>query len=122
MSCCATSELRRARPLLGTLVELAVRGRDRSVLEAAVAAGFPECAEIHALMSFHEPCSDVTRINAGAAAAPVPVDARTWRVLERAREISEASAGAFDVTVAPALVASGVLPRPGGVEASDVHG
>ncbi len=77
----------------------------------AIEAGFAAIAEIHGLMSFHEPSSDVSRINR-AGASTVAVDPRTWAVLADAGRMAEASNGVFDITVAPDLVAWGFLPRP----------
>jgi len=77
----------------------------------AIEAGFAAIAEIHRLMSFHEPSSDVSRINRAGAGA-VAVDPHTYAVLAGAQRMAEASNGIFDITVAPDLVAWGFLPRP----------
>jgi len=66
-------------------------------------------------MSFHEPDSDVSRINR-AGAGTVKIDPCTWAVLAEAGRMAEASNGIFDITVAPDLVAWGFLPRPDGPE------
>jgi thiamine biosynthesis lipoprotein len=107
----ATEECRRARPLLGTLVEIAARGRDAP---AAVTQAFRAVEEVQRLMSYHDPDSELSRINREAARTAVKVSPHTWRVLEAARAFSQASAGLFDITVAPALVARGFLPRHAG--------
>ena len=57
---------RRAKPLLGTLVEIGVMAGSQEHADAALAAAFGEIAAIHALMSFHEPASDLGRINASS--------------------------------------------------------
>jgi thiamine biosynthesis lipoprotein len=105
-----SSSLRRARPLLGTLVEVSATG-DPRLLPAAVQAAFTAMERVHRLMSFHAPDSDVSRLNRYARRYPVSVDPQTCDVLAQARTISEASNGAFDVTVAPRLVEWGYLPR-----------
>ena len=102
----------RARPLLGTLVEIACVGLPSEAAHARIDAAFAIVAEIHGLMSFHTPDSDVTRLNQRAAAGPVEVDPRTRAVLALALELAAASDGAFDITVAERLVAWGRLPRP----------
>ncbi len=101
--------MRRARPLLGTLVEIAAEG-DGADLPAAIEAAFAAIAAVQRLMSFHDPDSDVSRINAAAAGDAVTIDAQTFQVLRCARQISERSDGVFDVTVAPVLVDGGFLP------------
>jgi thiamine biosynthesis lipoprotein len=65
-------------------------------------------------MSFHEPDSDVSRVNRAGAGGPVAVDPHTFTVLTQAQHMAEASNGIFDSTVAPDLVAWGFLPRPDG--------
>jgi len=99
----------RCRPLLGTFVRIRVHELAPERARAAIEAAFAEVASVHRLMSFHEGESDVSRLNRDGAAR---VDGRTYAVLECAGEIASASRGLFDVTVAPALVASGALPRP----------
>ena len=105
-----SSSLRRARPLLGTFVEIRVDGNPR-ILSAAVDQAFAAIARVHRLMSFHDPESDVSRLNQEAYRQPVRIDPQTWAVLDRARCISETSNGAFDITVAPRLVQWGYLPE-----------
>ncbi len=104
-----SSRVRRARPLLGTLVEI-LAVTDRSSAIRATTAAFEAIASVHRLMSAHEPDSDVGRLNRCAHGQPVRVDAQTWQVLEVARRISAASRGAFDVCVAPVLARWGYLP------------
>jgi thiamine biosynthesis lipoprotein len=113
MSPSAASEAhRRVRPLLGTLVELTVRGLSSAALELAVSEAFAEIAEVHRLMSFHEADSELSRLNREAATRAFRVDRRTWEVLRLAREVAAASRGAFDPTIAPTLVRWGFLPAP----------
>ncbi len=104
----------RARPLLGTRVDIRVEDPDESAANAAIERGFRAIADVHRLMSFHETTSDVSRLNRTAALEPVAVDPRTLEVLQRARDFSERSDGAFDITTASRLVAWGFLPKPDG--------
>ena len=106
----APDSLRRARPLLGTFVEIAASGRPRSELEAAVDSAFAAVAKVHRLMSFHEHESDVGRLNRGAHARPVAVDALTFEVLRTSLDLHCRSGGIFDLTIAPVLQAMGLLP------------
>jgi len=105
-----SSSLRRARPLLGTLAEISVEG-DAARLSGAVDRAFAAIDRVHQLMSFHVGTSDVSRMNREAYRHPVKIDPQTWEVLARARTVSEASDGAFDITVAPRLVEWGYLPE-----------
>jgi thiamine biosynthesis lipoprotein len=108
---------RRARPLLGTFVEIEAAGAVRSELDAAIDAGFEVVARVHRLMSFHERGSDVSRLNREAALRFVKVDAWTFQVLQTAIELHRQTKGIFDITVAPALQAMGLLPGLEGDEA-----
>jgi thiamine biosynthesis lipoprotein len=99
--------LRRARPLLGTFVEIATPER----FNAAIDAAFDAVAQVHGLMSFHEAESDVARLNREACEGPVSVHAWTFEVIAAAAELHRRSAGAFDIAVAPALQDLGLLPR-----------
>jgi thiamine biosynthesis lipoprotein len=84
----------RARPLLGTLVSIRADAAD-----AALNAAFAKVSMIHELMSAHSDTSDVARIGREAHLRPVRVHRWTYRVLSCAKALSEASGGAFDVTL-----------------------
>lgn len=106
------TRLRRARPLLGTLVEIAIDGDlPRTAAEQAADRAFAAIARVHALMSYHDPQSDVSRLNREAWLRAVPVSDETWQVLSAAQQLSAASDGLFDITIAPALERAGFLPR-----------
>lgn len=100
----------RARPLLGTVVEIAATGVAEDV-QQAISQAFDAVAAVHALMSYQDPTSELSRINQYAFDAPVAVHDHTWQVLNAARELSEASNGLFDITIAPSLTRLGFLPR-----------
>jgi FAD:protein FMN transferase len=101
--------MRRARPLLGTIVEVAVPGDDDAT-SGSIDAAFAAIGTIHRLMSFHEAESDVSRINAAAPDQVIDIDRHTYRVLEFALKLSGLSAGVFDIAIAPILVGRGFLP------------
>lgn len=95
----------RCRPLLGTFVE--VTGPSDGCIEAA----FDAIARVHALMSAHEPGSDVSRLNRFGHERAVDLDPWTARVLERAIHWARHSRGIFDVIRAgKASVECGDLP------------
>jgi thiamine biosynthesis lipoprotein len=111
-----TPETRRARPWLGTIVDIRVRGLEEKAALRAIDAAFEEVATIHSLLSFHDPGSELSRLNRCAAETAIPVDARTREVLRLALAIARESDGRFDPTVAFELVRSGFLPAPTGVQ------
>ena len=81
----ASADIRRARPLLGTFVEIEVAAGSRSM--AAIDAAFEAVALVHRLMSFHEQGSDISRLNREACHRPTAVHPWTFRVLEMAVEM-----------------------------------
>ncbi len=109
----------RAKPLLGTLVRVRAQHASAQAAQGAIDAAFAEIAEVHRLMSFHGPASDVSRLNRAAPGEPTQVDARTAEVLAFALDLAERSAGAFDPTIGRRAVASGALPHPAGAADAD---
>jgi thiamine biosynthesis lipoprotein len=110
MSDTQTVALRRARPLLGTLVEVTAHGACQVQLTQAVDAAFDTIALVQRLMSFHDAASDVGRMNRLAYRVAVRVHPWTWEVLHAAQRLARASAGVFDVTVGGELMRLGYLP------------
>ena len=104
---------RRAQPWLGTLVEISISDELAApVLQQAFQAAFAVIAQIHALMSFHAPDSEVSRINQAAVGAQLSLNPHTYTVIAAALRLSEASAGLFDIRVAGQLARWGYLPLP----------
>src|SRR5437870_4049847 len=105
-----SANIRRARPMLGTFVDIDVDDVDERYAEGAVEAAFAAVAEVHRLMSFHEADSDVSRLNRIASSGAVPVHPWTYEVMEMAADMNRRSAGAFDIGIAPTLQQLGQLP------------
>lgn len=97
--------LRRAKPLLGTLVELACAADEEpspkealpDALLAASAAGFAVVGRIHALMSWHKASSDLFRFNGAPPGQWVRVAPETLAVFAFALQLSQQTQGIFDV-------------------------
>lgn len=105
--------MRRAQPWLGTMVEVSVAAHAG---HGAIDAAFAAVARVHRLMSFHDPASDVSRINRAAPGETIAIDPGTWQVLELAGRVADLSEDAFDVACAPRLVQWSILPaQPGEV-------
>lgn len=109
----STPEVRRARPALGTFVEIRARGLAVFELDAAVDRAFESIARVQSLMSFHDAESDVSRLNRGAHIAPVVVDPWTMDVLECAQNLSRLTEGIFDITIGAELQRWQLLPGEG---------
>ena len=86
----SSASARRARPLLGTLVEISAQGRGAG---PAIDHAFRAVERVHHAMSQQESTSDIARLRSGHRAA---LDPWTRRVLDRAEEIRLASDGLFD--------------------------
>ncbi len=102
LAACAPSgekQLRQTRALMGTMVEISVRGPDPDVLERAVGASFQEMARLSDMMNHYDPASVVSALNNAAGGAPVEVPPELMTVLGMAQAVSRATDGAFDVTV-----------------------
>jgi FAD:protein FMN transferase len=91
--------MRRARPPLGTIVEIAAEGAD-DVLPAAIEEAFASIEQVQRLMNFYDPDSEVSQINEAKAGQGIIVDPQTLRVLHFAHRLSDISGGLFDVTTA----------------------
>jgi thiamine biosynthesis lipoprotein len=108
--------VRRARPLLGTFVEIGVTGAsatemESARMESAIDAAFEAVATVHRLMSFHDDGSDMSRLNREPSAGLVAVHPWTLEVLAAALDLHRKSEGVFDIAVAPVLQDLGLLPR-----------
>src|SRR5258707_7977751 len=82
--------LTRMRPLLGTLVEIRAVG-DEGCVSRGIDAAFAAVERVQHLMSFHDPCSDVSCINAAATGCDVAVASETYQVLRTAQTLGRQS-------------------------------
>ena len=99
----AAGMVRRARPLLGTLVEVGLCEMPEPCAHSqAIAAAFAEIARLQALMSRFDAGSDIARFNALPRDGSIVIDAATHEVLAFAQALSDASGGAFDISVGSA--------------------
>jgi thiamine biosynthesis lipoprotein len=80
---------------------------DGALAEAARRAVQGAFDAVVARLSTFDEASEVSRISRHASQAPLPVSAETLAVLASAAEVSRASQGAFDVSVAPLVGAWG---------------
>ena len=93
--------VRRAQPLLGTLVEIgvhAVRPADTTAFDAAFAA----LHDVQRCLSRFEPRSDIARFNALPRGGHLTLQPASHRVLLAAQELFDATDGDFDITLGSA--------------------
>jgi thiamine biosynthesis lipoprotein len=111
MSSCSSADVRRCRPLLGTFVEVAAAHASPREAHAAIDAAFAAVERAQRAMSFHDPTSELSRVNRSALRRPVRVGAGVYRVLACAKRLHALTRGVFDVAVGGELVRRGLLPR-----------
>ena len=105
------NSISRCKPLLGTYVRLTLTAdAARETLLAMSVRAFARIQRVERLMSFHDPDSELSRLNRLAHRQPCPVSAETGAVLRQALRLSRASHGLFDISIAPALIRQGLLP------------
>ena len=86
--------------IMGTRIAVEVWQDDPAAAAAAIDAVIAEMHRIDELMSVYKPESQISVVNRDAAKTPVKVDPELARLISRALEFSEMSAGAFDITYA----------------------
>ena len=102
----------RCKPLLGTYVEISVIDTPSADQSTEVTnAAFSAIEQVQGLMSFHDPKSELSKINAQAHLAPVDIHPWIAQVLRIAQELHEQSAGLFNCGIGHRLMEAGLLPR-----------
>jgi thiamine biosynthesis lipoprotein len=104
----------RCQPSLGTYVEVTTDAGH------ACEAAFAAVAQVHALMSAHDPDSELSRINRLASRKAVSLHPWTVMVLRRALFWAALSDGLFDPAVGAIMRRRGLIPRHAG-HAAPVH-
>lgn len=99
--------VRRMRPQMGTFVEIGCASH--AAAEAALDAAFHAIGQIERRLSFHDPGSELSRLNA-ARGGVVKLSPQSRCVLAAAVAFTRASGGLFNCTVGGELVARGALP------------
>lgn len=109
----------RAEPAMGTRFEIRLYARSEYRAERAMDAAFAVIHRLDRSLSDYDPGSEISRIGAAAgSAAALPCAPSTFEVLARARELAEATGGAFDPTVGSLTrlwrrhARAGTLPSP----------
>jgi thiamine biosynthesis lipoprotein len=104
-----TIEVIRARPLLGTLVQIQASGPANQI-QHAVDLALAAIEHVQRLMSYHDPDSEISMLNREATLGPRQVHEDTYAVLAAALRFSRLSEGAFDPCVGSLLEQWGYLP------------
>ncbi len=88
-------------------VKIASEGLSQAARSALALEIEERLERVNDLMSTYRPESEVSRFNRYASLEPFAFSAETIEVLRIARRVSEMTAGAFDITVAPLVAAWG---------------
>lgn len=99
--------------------ELILVGENAVWLRAAGEEALGEIERLDAQLSIFRESSEVSRINARAAASPVQVEPRLFALLRDAYRLYEETGGAFDITVAPLMRAWGFFRAAGRMPSPD---
>jgi thiamine biosynthesis lipoprotein len=94
-------------PHMGTKFRIVLYAPDTTTADKAAKAGFARVAALNGIMSDYLATSELMQLCKKfeeKAGAPVKVSKDLFFVLEKAREVSQLSDGAFDVTVRPLVV------------------
>ena len=99
----------RCKPLLGTFVEIKIE--DGPQLSQALKEAFLAIEQVQSLMGFHNPKSELAKINAHVHLEQIRIHPWTAEVLAIAQEIYRQSNGVFNCGVGHRLVEAGLLPK-----------
>jgi thiamine biosynthesis lipoprotein len=122
MSSPAAEPVTLARNAMATRFEIVLHGDNPVALRAAGEEALTEIERLEGQLSLYRNTSEIAHLNARAAREPVRVSPALFRVLERARSLSDETEGAFDISIAPLVRCwgfmgdTGHMPSRGAVE------
>lgn len=90
----------RDAPIMGTRCDVELWAEDRVKGEAAISAVFDELRRIDNEFSTFKPESEVSRVNAGAAKAPMRISKELFDLIKTSIDYSKLTRGTFDITYA----------------------
>jgi thiamine biosynthesis lipoprotein len=86
--------------IMGTRITVELWSDDNEKAESAIDAVLDEMRHIDETMSTYKPTSEISRVNAQAADAPMHISKELFDLLVTARQYSVLTEGAFDITYA----------------------
>ena len=86
--------------IMGTRITVELWADDKDKADRAIDAVLDEMRHIDESMSTYKPTSEVSQVNAHAAAGPMPITKELFDLLTTAKEYSVITDGAFDITYA----------------------
>jgi FAD:protein FMN transferase len=105
LSSLQATELQRyefSEPHMGMLVRVVLYAADEQTAKAGSRVVFERFRALNAIFSDYDPTSELSRLSATVGkATPQRVSADLWKLLTFSQQLSEHSAGAFDISVGP---------------------
>lgn len=95
--------IRSARNLMATRFELVVFGQELRLLREAAEEAFDEIERLDAQLNAHHPGSEISQINAHAFRRTVRVETGLFKLLLSAKQLSDETQRAFDISIAPLM-------------------
>ena len=92
--------LYRDAPIMGTRCDVELWTEDHLKGEAAIAAVFDEMRRVDNEFSTYKPESEVSRVNAQAAKAPLRISKELFDLIQTSLDYSKLTRGTFDITYA----------------------
>jgi thiamine biosynthesis lipoprotein len=96
---------------MGTLVTITAVSEDEHIAQAAANSAFAEIRRLEGLLSTWIPTSELSRVNAAAGSAAVPVSPETLAVVQYSLQTAELTDGGFNIAIGPAVEAWSVTER-----------
>lgn len=114
----ALERLESSAVIMGSEFRIACYASTKKIAAGAVTAAFDEVRRVDSLLSNYKQDSELSRINREAGSGEVQVSQEMAALLDRCLRYSDASEGAFDITVGALVKAwgfyggEGSMPRP----------
>jgi len=93
----------RARPLMGTLVEITVEADDRRLADSIIDKAFAEMERVDEMMSSYRTDSEVSLLSRRAGEGKVKISPMLINVLKASIRYHTLSGGSFDITAGPLI-------------------
>src|SRR4051812_14442834 len=93
--------IKAARNAMATRFEVVAHGESESPVRAGVEEALDEIERLDRALSLYNPSSEIAQINAHAGESPARISPEIFRLLKKARELSDLTGGAFDISIAP---------------------
>lgn len=90
-------------PCMGTTCQINLYSKNKEEASRCADAAFLRAKQLDLIMSDYNPESELRQLCRRSGTGPVSVGVDLFKVLTRAKEVSELSNGAFDITVGPVV-------------------